>query len=38
LALKEKVQAKILKDIKGMTREEQRAYFREATRTGPLAG
>ncbi len=38
LALKEEVQAKLRKTTKGMTSEEERAFHREATRTGPLAG
>ena len=37
LALKREVQAKLLKATKGMTREEEQAFYREATRTGPLA-
>jgi len=38
LAFKEKVQAELYKATKGMTREEERAFYREGVRTGPLAG
>ena len=37
LAFKEKVQAELYEATKGMTREEERAFYREAVRTGPLA-
>ena len=36
LALKRKVQAKLLKATKGMTPEEERAFYTERARTGPL--
>lgn len=37
LAYKDRVQAEIYEEIKGMTREEEIEYFRRATETGPLA-
>ena len=37
LAYKDRVQAEIYQEIKDMTHEQEIAYFRRATETGPLA-
>jgi hypothetical protein len=37
LAYKDRVQAEIYEEIKGMTHEQQIEYFRRAAETGPLA-